>query len=363
MKLAFLAAASSIHTVKWVNEMVVRGHEVHLITMHSPKEKISEQVHFHRLPYKPNIGYYLNFPVLKNLLRQIKPDILNAHYASGYGTLARLSDFHPTLLSVWGSDVYDFPYKSKIKMNILQKNLAFADRIASTSKVMKKQTESICKCKSEIDVTPFGVDCEKFKPMKVNRDKSQIRIGTIKKMASKYGIATLIKAFAIVKSKFHGDVILILVGGGPEEEELKCLAQKLNISKYVDFVGRIPHRTVPEYLNSFDIYVALSILDSESFGVAIVEASACELPVVVSDAGGLPEVVADGQTGFVVSRDNPVEAADRILQLLNNPKLRMEMGKAGRQFVLDNYEWKENADRMKRIYEKLVKHNISTHTR
>ena len=353
MKLAFLAGHSSIHTVKWVNEMAIRGHEVHLITMHPGTEQLHRNIRVYRLPFNPPHGYYLNTWHLRRLLHQINPDILNTHYASGYGTLARLSRFHPNLLSVWGSDVFDFPYESTMKMRIMQKNLSAADRIASTSNIMKKQTEAIYKPDKEIAVTPFGVDCEKFRPAEISRDETKIRIGTVKKMASKYGIATLIEAFAIAKNEYQGDIELVLVGGGPEEDNLKLLARKLDVDSHVDFVGPIPHYKVPEHLNSFDIYVALS--DSESFGVAIIEASACGVPVVVSNAGGLPEVVVDEQTGFIVPRNNPKEAAERFLRLLRNLQLRKEMGNAGRQFVLENYEWKENADRMECLYETIVK--------
>ena len=355
MKLAFLAGHSSIHTVKWVNEMAYRGHEVHLITMHPGTEELHQNIRVHKLPFTPPHGYYLNTWHLRRLLHQINPDILNTHYASGYGTLARLSGFHPNLLSVWGSDVFDFPYESTMKMRIMQKNLSAADRIASTSNIMKRQTEAIYKPDKEIAVTPFGVDCDKFRPMAIGRDETKLRIGTVKKMAPKYGIATLIEAFALLKKQYQGDVELVLVGGGPEEDNLKLLAQKLDVDSHVDFVGLIPHHTVPEYLNSFDIYVALSALDSESFGVAVIEASACGVPVVVSDAGGLPEVVVDGETGFIVPRNNPEDAAERFLRLLRNSQLRKEMGKAGRQFFLENYEWRENADRMERLYEIIIK--------
>jgi len=348
MKIAFLAGHSSIHTVKWVNEMAKRGHEVYLFTIHQGEEELYPNIQVHKLPFKPPLGYYLNTWHLRRLLLQIKPDLLHTHYASGYGTLARLSGFHPNLLSVWGSDVFIFPYESKIKMKILQKNLSAADCIASTSHIMKRQTESIYKPQKEIAVTPFGVDCERFRPMELGKDQNQVTIGTVKKMASQYGIATLIKAFAIVKNKFQGNIKLILIGGGPEEEELKLLAQSLSVDKHINFIGSVPHHTVPEYLNGFNIYVALS--ESESFGVAIIEASACGVPVVVSDAGGLPEVVVDGKTGYIVPRNNPEEAADKMLQLLNDSRLRTKMGEAGRQFVLDNYELKENVDRMERLY-------------
>jgi len=354
MKLAYLAGHSSIHTVKWVNEMAKRGHEVHLITMQPGVGELNLRINVHRLPFNAPFGYYLNVWYLKRLLRQLKPDILNTHYASGYGTLARLTGFHPNLLSVWGSDVFDFPYKSKLRMQLLRENLRAADYIASTSHIMKRQTESIFRPEKEIAVTPFGVDCERFAPFNHAEKHERIRIGTVKKMASKYGITTLIQAFAIVKSRFTGEIELMLVGGGPEEEKLKGLAKQLNIDKYVEFIGPVPHNIVPGYLNSFDIYVALSTLDSESFGVAIVEASACGVPVIVSDAGGLPEVVVDGTTGYIVPRNKPEEAADRLLRLVNDAHLRETMGKAGRKFVMDNYEWKKCADRMEELYKSVV---------
>jgi glycosyltransferase involved in cell wall biosynthesis len=225
----------------------------------------------------------------------------------------------------------------------------------STSYIMKQQTEKIYNTTNkEIAITPFGVDCEQFRPIKTNKTctNNPIRIGTVKRMATQYGIATLIEAFAIIKSRHEGDIELVLVGGGPEEDELKMLAKRLNVDDYIDFVGPVIHHVVPEYLNSFDIYVALSTY--ESFGVAIIEASACGIPVVVSNAGGLPEVVVDETTGYIVPKNNPEEAADRILRLLNDPSLRMTMGEAGRKFVLDNYEWKENADRMERLYARVI---------
>lgn len=352
MKIAFLAGHSSIHTVKWVNEMAGRGHDIHLITMHFGTEELHKNIKVYNLPFKPPLGYYSNLFHIRKLLKQIQPDILNTHYASGYGTLARLSGFQPNLLSVWGSDVFDFPFESGLKMKIMQKNLKATTRIASTSNIMKKQTESIYKHKNDIAVTPFGVDCEWFRPIQVEKDNSKIIIGTVKKMDPKYGISTLIEAFALVKNRTEQVLELVLVGGGPQEEELKLLAKNLGVESSVKFIGVVPHHEVPRWLNSFDIYVALS--DSESFGVAIVEASACGIPVVVSDAGGLPEVTKDGVTGYIVPRHNPEMAADKLEILINDEELRTKMGKAGREFVLENYEWQENADRMESLYKEVI---------
>lgn len=353
MKIAFLAGYNTIHTVRWVNEMARRGHEVHLLTMHTGSEELENGIRVYMLSFKPPVGYYLNAFNVRKILKTIKPDILHTHYASGYGTLARLSGFHPNLLSVWGSDVFDFPYESKFNMNLLIKNLRAADRIASTSYVMKKQVERLYKPEKEIAVTPFGIDCDIFKPMEDERDVSKIRIGTVKRMAPKYGISTLIEAFALAKKEVR-EIELVLVGGGPQEEKLKFLAKKLGVADDVQFVGAVPHHEVPKWLNFFDIYAALSERDSESFGVAVLEASACGVPVIVSDAGGLPEVVVDAVTGYIVPRKNPQAAAEKMVELILDEKARKSMGQAGRDFVLRNYEWKENADRMEKLYYQVV---------
>lgn len=357
MKITFLAPLSVIHTIRWANVFAEHGHEVHVISMHNLSvDQLHSDVNVHMLPFKAPLGYYLNVWAIKLILKHIKPDVLNAHYASGYGTLARLSGYHPLVLSVWGSDVYDFPYESSIKMSIIQKNLDAADVICSTSEVMKKQTENLLVSPKKIFVTPFGIDTTKFTPKRNFSEEVHV-IGTVKTLAPKYGIDTLIKAFAIVANKLSDkDLRLVIAGDGPQRTELVNLAANLGISDKCKFLGRISHDKVPEVLHSFDIYVALSELDSESFGVAILEASACGLPVVVSDAGGLPEVVENGETGIVVQKHNPVVASDACISLIQSLKLRKKLGERGRNRVNKYYSWPECYLSLYKVFEMLVIH-------
>lgn len=358
MKVVFLAAGNSVHTVKWVNEFAHRGHDVHLITLHPPeRDPVCKRVKIHTLPFAPPSGYYLNAPILRRLLREIKPDIVNAHHAAGYGTLARLSGFHPILLSVWGSDVFDFPMKSPLHRSLIRKNLRIADQIASTSHVMKRQVERLIDPSCPIEVIPFGVDCEIFQPTRRERhaENEPIRIGTVKTLAPKYGIDYLIRAFAIIRKRLPRRARLIIAGDGPQREQLQRLTDSLGVTGDVEFLGRVPHAIVPEVLNSLDIFAALSTF--ESFGVAVVEASACELPVVVSNVGGLPEVVCDGVTGFVVPPRDPESAAEKIMELMSDRELRHVMGKNGRKFVLSQYDWKVCADKMEQVMKRVAKMN------
>src|SRR5699024_6142017 len=101
-----------VHTMRWVNGLAARGIEVHLATVHEPTFEYDARVVVHRLFPRAPFGYVLSVASLRRLIRRVAPDLLNVHYATGYGLLARLSGFRPTLLSVWGSDVYCFPEKS-----------------------------------------------------------------------------------------------------------------------------------------------------------------------------------------------------------------------------------------------------------
>lgn len=361
MKILLLAAASSIHTVRWANALAQANIEVVLATQHDPLESLDGAVLVHRLPYSGEAGYFRNVGALKTILTAEKPDLLNAHYASGYGTTARLCGFRPYLLSVWGSDVYDFPQRSPIHRWWVRGNLMAADHIASTSQAMAEQSCLIAPELDNVAITPFGVETDLFAPddKKPTSSDSPIIIGTVKTMAPHYGIDTLINSVTMLVGELKRErpdlatrVRLRLVGDGPQTDTLKAHARSCGIADIVEFSGRVKHQCVPGQLRKLDIYVALS--RRESFGVAVIEAGACGLPVVVSDVGGLPEVVVAGKTGFVVPRDDAAAAANALLQLVLDPELRHRMGAAGRNHVVSQYDWKDNVRAMIDLYGRVI---------
>jgi len=200
MRITLLAKRNSIHTVRWANSLADRGHEIHLISMHKGGEKLHKNVSFHPLNIPAPFGYYLNVIQLKSKLAQIRPDLLHVHYASGYGTLSRLASFHPLILSIWGSDVYEFSKRSPIHKVILNKNILFSDKVCSTSHAMGEHLKKITPGLKEVLVIPFGINLKKFKPDgRIRRRTDPIVIGTIKTLAPTYGVDILIRAFAKVK--------------------------------------------------------------------------------------------------------------------------------------------------------------------
>lgn len=348
MRVLLVGAASSVHLLRWANALAGRGHEVHVATQHAPLAGYGGGVTLHRLPHLAGAGYLFNRFALRRLVDRIVPDVVNAHYASGYGTLAVKPAGAPLVLNVWGSDVYEFPDASPLHRWLLRRNLRRADAVVSTSEVMARRTARVCPGLMPITVVPFGVDTQRFAPRPAAHDA--LVVGTVKALAPKYGIDLLLRAFARLSAGRMEPVRLRIVGDGPERSALGQLAAALGIQGRVDFVGAVPHDQVPDELNRLDVYVALSRTHSESFGVAVIEASACGLPVVVSEAGGLPEVVERDGTGFIVPMEDDQAAAERIAELLADAALRARMGAAGRQRVVERYGWNDCVDRLLDAY-------------
>jgi glycosyltransferase involved in cell wall biosynthesis len=366
MKVLILSRGDSLHTQRWVNSLSQRGVDVYLLSLGKvelsefeiPEEKIISVgfSDFHSTSGVKRWLYFTYIPKVKRLIDRVKPDILHAHYATTYGFLGAVSGFHPFVLSVWGSDIYDFPEKSILHRLLVKFSINSADEITSTSHVMADEVKKYLSQnnKSKISVIPFGVDTQIFKPgEKDPKLRDFIVIGTVKSLEKKYGIDTLIESFAILKRR-HPDLPLrlVIVGEGSEKDRLISLARNLGIFEDVNFVGRVRNKEVPKFLYSFDIFVALSRL--ESFGVAVVEAMACGKPVVVSNIGGLKEVVEQGVSGLIVPPENPEEASKAIETLIFSENLRREVAKNARERVLKLYDWNKNVEMMLSLYEKVL---------
>jgi glycosyltransferase involved in cell wall biosynthesis len=353
MKICYLANSASIHTTRWANYFSRKGHQVEILSF-EPAISLDARVKVHqvgrRLPFK--IHYFFSGAAVRRLLKQIQPDVLHAHYASGYATLGRLAGFHPYVISVWGSDIFDFSQKSPLHRRIVVANLHSADRICSTSRAMASEIR-LC-CQREINLTPFGVDCERFRPQPHSNGTGEFVVGIVKTLEPNYGIEYLIRGFSVFSKRTTQarKLRLIIAGDGSLRDSLQRLARDLNIDGQTTFLGFVRHERVPEILGRFSVFVAPSVL--ESFGVAVVEASASGLPVVVSRIGGLPEVVQDRVTGILIPPRDPTAIADALEELLKDEQLRSRLGTNGRNFVLENYEWTENASRMERIYKSLL---------
>lgn len=363
MRILLLSNSASEHTQKWAKGLASLGVEVGIFSLNSSDPSWYKDHKGIKIVYEPKadggntslsskLGYLKNVKKLKHCIVSFKPDILHAHYATSYGLLGKLSKFKPFVISVWGSDVYDFPQKNSVFKLLLKNILASANAICSTSNSMKKETQQYTD--KYINVIPFGIDPAYFEVE--SKKKETITIGLIKSLESKYGIDILIKAFDQVQKKYpQKNISLLLVGDGSKKAEYLELTKTLGISNKVKFTGKVPHKEVIEYHESIDIFVSLSVLDSESFGVSLVESMAMGKPVVASDVSGFKEVLGEPACGLIVPRNSVDEAVKAVSKYIDEPGFAETMGKNARKHAFELYNWNNNLKSMITVYEDILK--------
>ena len=354
---------NSIHTKRWVRALYEKGVNVCVFGLSAVTDDYYQDIDVRIESANLQVSKFGNLfekaaylsavKQLRAVYKEFIPDIVHAHYATSYGLLGSFLRHHPYAISVWGADVYDFPNESGIKRSLLKRNLKHADYLFSTSKVMAEETKKYTD--KVITVVPFGVDVDVFKPKPKGLDNDALVFGIVKALEDKYGIEYLIRAFKMLMDKYpEKHHRLLIVGRGSKEKKLKDLCIELEVSERIDFAGFVSHDKVVSYFHRMDVVVVPSILDSESFGVAAVEASACEKPVVVSNVGGLPEVILDKKTGLIVPAKDPAELFLAMDYFINNTNRIEVYGKAGRENVLLHYNWNDNVDLMIQQYERML---------
>ncbi len=357
MRVLFIGSRNSNHTKKWTDTLVERGHDILVVCQNEKQEGsvvLNPKLRLHVLKYGGAKSYILNIAELRKLAHKFKPDVINVHYMSGYGLMAELAGLRPLVLNCYGSDIFVAPKKNNFNRWLVKKILLRADAVAATSKAMANETKRIMGINNkDVTVTPFGVNVNLFKKDEHRIVNDRPIIGIIKYLKPEYNIPLLIKAFAITKEKAQIKPLLHIYGSGPLKDEFVALCKELGIYEDVSFFETIPNYEVPKALNTMDIFVNSS--NVESFGVNIVEAMACELPVVATPCPGPKEVIDNGVTGVVLKDWNHEELAEELIKLVENPTLRKQYGRSGREKVLREYDWSKNVELLENVYRIVAK--------
>ncbi|MFI5203082.1 MAG: glycosyltransferase [Flavobacteriales bacterium] len=353
MRIILLADINSTHIKRWATSLAERKVEVGIYSLSVPSENWYERYGIRLLSPAhetsvPKWRYFLYAKNLKASIALFKPDIVHAHYATSYGLLLRRSGFHPGILSVWGSDVFVFPKKYFFGRFLLRRNLNYPDCIQATGIVLKNETNKYID--RPVSVIAFGVDTVFFKPAD-NKDDSKVDISIAKSLEKTYGIDLLIDVFYELK-KTHKNIFLNIAGDGTMKETYIRKVKELELNHSVSFMGQLTREQVAELYASSDIAVFLSV--TESFGVSVIEASACGVAVVCSSVGGHKEVVKNEETGYLVDRNQKQEIIEKLNNLIENKALRQTMGAAGRKFVIEKFEWKKCVDEQLEVYSALL---------
>ena len=290
------------------------GHKVHFITYSQPSrlDFLNENLFYHEVDFRsyPLFEYPpYELALASKMVSVVKNeglDLLHVHYAIPHASAAYMAKqilktqgiFIPVVTTLHGTDITlvgkDPSYEPVVTFSINE-----SDGVTAVSEDLRKETYEHFKITKEIDVIPNFIDLEKFKKQKKDH---------FKKAICPKGEALIVHTSNFRKVKRIGDVIsifanihaeipakLLMIGDGPERAKAEAQSKELNIEGDVRFLGKL--EAIEEVLSVADLFLMPS--EKESFGLAALEAMACEVPLISSNAGGLPELNVQGVTGFL----------------------------------------------------------------
>jgi len=383
--------ATYVHDIN--RHLVGRGHSVTVVTPGDPslaREDMFDGVSIVRFPLDLPadltygrvaqsrvtwLGKFARLAVMANYLeaqyrailaeaREGQVDVIHAHWAIPTGPAAVMAARKlgvPSIITMHGGDVYvnpeqgyDFPTRWYVRP-ALRWTLRHAGALTAITEDCRQHALRAGAPADRIRLVFNGTDLRRFSPAE-NGSRCDPRFGphmifACRQLFPRKGIRFLLEAAAQLKPRFP-DLKVVLAGDGFERPELARLAQDLGMGPDVTFLGWVPNTDLPPYYRAAAVSVIPSL--EEGFGIPAAEAMGCEVAVVASDAGGLPEVVEDGVTGLVVPRGDSTALAQAIGSLLADPERRRAMGQAGRARALRLFDWDRSAEQFEQIYREVA---------
>ena len=330
------------------------GHEIHFITYDQPTrlDLFTENIFFHKV----NIRTYPLFEYppyelalaskMVNVVKNEKLDLLHVHYAIPHASAAYMAKqilntkgiTIPIVTTLHGTDI-TLVGKDETFEPVVSFSINESDGVTVVSKHLKDETLSGFHITTDIDVVPNFIDLERFKKQKKDHFKKAICPNGEKLLVHTSNFRR-VKRVDIVVHLFARltDIIpskLLLVGDGPERSNIEDLCQEMEISDDVRFLGNL--EAVEEVLSVADLFIMPS--EKESFGLAALEAMACEVPVVSTNIGGLPELIQQGVSGLMSDPEDietMIKNALHILDDKNLPSFKENALKRAKEFELAN---------------------------
>lgn len=340
-----------------------RGHKVILFT-HEKADKLNDvEIYRYRSEhFFKHDDYDLVIPNLKDIFNKLKnfnPDIIHIHTPTimGYVALRYGKKHNIPVIGTYHTYLPEFleyfPVPILNKTNLMKKivwkssNWFFNqfDRVIIPNEVIK---EELIKngLKIKIDVISNGVDLKKFYIKRVNK-KYKSNFLHVGRIGYEKSVDIIIKAFSLCNKKTN----LIIVGKGPEINNLKELSKKLGVNKRIKFVGAKAGNELLNYYNGCDVFVTASTIETE--GIVLLEAMACGKPIIVVNKLAAPKIIKKSNNGLISEPGNYKQFAENMNKLYKNKKLRNSLGKNSLCAVKE-YSLENNINKLEKIYESLI---------
>jgi len=354
MKILLIGNANSIHIRRWASSLAARGLEVFLLSRRQVPVDGAELLAAEVppwAPWRPGRWTQRRRAMLRRAIRRVRPNVVNVHYLGPFSIFPEDLGGARLLVNTWGSDVIPLTPEPPGRRRRKTRVLHAADRLMSSSDHLARATCEYAGLPRERVVTNhWGVELDKFGPPGTPIDEPVV--GFVKSFQPHYGPHTLLAAFAEVAQAIPGAKLLMAGRVDQLRSELERQAEALGISGQVEWLGHVGYGEVPGLFRR----MAVSAMPStrEAFGMAAIESQAMGIPVVASTAGGLPEVIVDGQTGLLVPPDDPKALAGALIRVLSDRELGHRLGRQARAHVEANFDWNATVDRMVAVYEGMV---------
>ncbi len=339
-------------------QLMKYGHEVHFISYQLPERlKLEENFIFHEVnilsyplfKFKPYTDVLASYIV--NIFNEHEIDVFHAHYAIPHSIslfLAKATNKKINIIStLHGSDVHllglDDAYKP-----VLETSLNHHDALTTVSNFMVKFIKDHYTLTKDVEYIYNFVDPEKFSHIK-KPEKDEIVLSHVSNFRQVKRSPDIIRAFAKVYST-HKNLRLEMIGHGPELEYCRDLAISMGLKDQITFRGSLLN--VPKVLCYTDIFLIPS--EIESFGLAALEAMSCSIPVISSNAGGLPEVVTHEKSGFNVNPGDVDAMVKYITLLVEDDKLRKEMGKQASKEAFERFHPDKIVPQYELLYKRVI---------
>lgn len=362
MKLCFIAAANSIHSVRWIRYFAHRGHETIWISL-SQGDPSDLGVHFHRVGASARFGRWpLGIPLdvleVRRLLSQARPDVVHAHSVGLHGIVAALAGATPLIVTAWGGDVLATS-GSRVRGVIVRNTLKRARLVTCDAAHMKRAMTNIGVPAGKIEVVYFGTDTRQFRPTSSKRALRAVlglndgpTVISTRSHYPVYNIDTLVRAIPLVLREQPAARFLLL-GDGPDRPALAQLVVSLGVAHAVRLVGAVSNTDLARYVSGADVYVSTSLADA-GLAASTAEAMACEVPPVVTDSAENSLWIQNDINGFLVPLRDPRALASRIVELLLDPDLRQRLGAAARRTIVERNDFHTEMAKMELLYERVA---------
>jgi L-malate glycosyltransferase len=334
---------SGIVATELGKELAARGHEIHFISYAPPlrMNRTDPDIHFHEVevttyPLFDHPPYTLALATkMAEVAEQEKLDLLHCHYAIPHSVSAFLakSMLHPRRLPVvttlHGTDI-TLVGADRSYLPITRFSIEKSDGVTAVSQYLREATLRTFGIRKPIEVIYNFVNCDMYKPARSSELRDRYAPGGEKILIHLSNFRPVkrpkdvVEIFARVQAQIPA--VLLMVGDGPERSCAEWIARSKGIEKKVHFLGK--RSNIEELIASADLLLLPS--ENESFGLVALEAMACEVPVVVSEVGGLPEVITDGNEGYLVKTGEVERMSQCALQVLSDERARREMGRRAR---------------------------------